>query len=99
MIPMACVMSVAVTLTSLNRAGEMVALFAAGMSLIRIAIPSLVGVFVISLASFWIGDQVLPQLIKEKFYLLQWNWKNPTKFQFVRTDRIWYRSKNSNFYY
>jgi lipopolysaccharide export system permease protein len=43
-------------------------------------------------------DQVLPQLIKRKnFVYYNEIEKNPNKFQFVRTDRIWYRSKNSIF--
>lgn len=98
MIPMACVMALVITMSSLNRAGEMVALFAAGMSLLRIAAPSFICIFVISLGSFFIGDQVLPQLIKRKnFVYFNEIEKNPTKFQFVRTNRIWYRSKNSIF--
>lgn len=98
MVPMACVMALVVTLSALNRAGEMVALFAAGMSLFRIAAPSLICVFVISIGSFLISDQVLPQLIKRKnFVYYNEIEKNPNKFQFVRTDRIWYRSKNSIF--
>lgn len=98
MIPMACVMALVMTMTGLNRQGEMVALFASGMSLFRIAAPSLICIFVISVGSYLISDQVLPQLIKRKnFVYYNEIEKNPTKFQFVRTDRIWYRSKNSIF--
>ncbi len=98
MIPMACVMALVVTMSSLNRTSEMIALFASGMSLLRIALPSFVCIFVISVGSFLIGDQVLPQLIKRKnFVYYNEIEKNPTKFQFVRTDRIWYRSKDAIF--
>ena len=98
MIPMACVMATVIMMSSLNRAGEMVALFAAGMSLFRIAAPALVGVFLISTGSFLIEDQVLPQMIKRKnFILYNEIEKDPQKYQFVKTDRIWYRSKSSIF--
>lgn len=98
MIPMACVMALVMTMSSLSKAGEMVALFASGMSLIRIAAPSFVCIFVIGVGSFLISDQVLPQLIKRKnFIYYNQIEKNPTKFQFVKTNRIWYRSKNSIF--
>lgn len=98
MIPMACVMAMVITMSSLSRAGELVALFAAGMSLFRIAAPSFFCIILISIGSFLISDQVLPQMIKRKnFVFYNEIEKNPNKFQFVRTDRIWYRSKNSIF--
>ncbi len=98
MIPMACVMALVIMMSGLNRTSEMIALFASGMSLFRIAAPSFICIFVISIGSFLVGDQVLPQLIKRKnFVYYNEIEKNPTKFQFVRTDRIWYRSQNSIF--
>jgi len=98
MIPVACVVALVLTLSSMNRTNEMVALFASGMGLMRIALPLLIWIFTISVGTFLIGDQVLPQLIKRKnFVYYNEIEKNPSKFQFVRTDRIWYRSKNSIF--
>lgn len=98
MIPVACVVATVMTLTSLNRAGELVALYAAGMGLFRVALPLLFSISLISVFSFFIGDQVLPQFIKKKNYVLYNSIeRNPSKFQFVRTDRIWYRSKDTIF--
>lgn len=98
MIPVACVVATVMTMTSLNRAGELVALYASGMGLFRVASPLLVSISMISLGTFMIGDQVLPQVIKRKNFVYYNDIeKNPGKFQFVRTDRIWYRSKNSIF--
>lgn len=98
MIPVACVVAMVLTLSSMNRTSELIALYAAGMGLLRIAAPLLIWISVISVGTFLIGDQVLPQLIKRKnFVYYNEIEKNPTKFQFVRTDRIWYRSKNSIF--
>lgn len=98
MIPVACVVATVMTMSSLNRAGELVALYAAGMGLFRVATSILISILVISVLSFVIGDQVLPQFIKKKNYVY-YNQieKNPSKFQFVRTDRIWYRSKDTIF--
>lgn len=98
MIPVACVVSTVMTLSSLNRAGELVALYATGMGLFRVAAPLLFSILLISFFSFFIGDQVLPQFIKKKNYVLYNEIeRNPSKFQFVRTDRIWYRSKDTIF--
>lgn len=98
MIPVACVVATVMTMTSLNRAGELVALYAAGMGLFRVAAPVMISIGFISIMSFAVGDQVLPQVIKKKNYVY-YNQieKNPSKFQFVRTDRIWYRSKDTIF--
>jgi lipopolysaccharide export system permease protein len=98
MIPVACVVATVMTMTSLNRAGELVALYAAGLGLFRVAAPVLISISMISLFSFFVGDQVLPQFIKKKnFIYYNQIEKNPSKFQFVRTDRIWYRSKDTIF--
>jgi lipopolysaccharide export system permease protein len=98
MIPMACVVALVMALSSLNRAGELVALYAAGMGLFRIAAPLLISIIGIGFFSFFVGDQVLPQFIKKKNYILYNEIeRNPSKFQFIRTDRIWYRSKDTIF--
>ncbi|MFN8791688.1 MAG: LPS export ABC transporter permease LptG [Bdellovibrionales bacterium] len=98
MIPVACVVALVLTLSSMNRTSELIALYAAGMGLLRIAAPLLLWISVISIGTFLMGDQVLPQMIKRKnFIYYNEIEKNPSKFQFVRTDRIWYRSKNSIF--
>lgn len=98
MIPVACVVATVLTLSSMNRSSELVALYATGMGLLRIAMPLLFWIATISIGTFLIGDQVMPQMVKRKNFIYYNDIeKTPNKYQFVRTDRIWYRSKNSIF--
>lgn len=98
LLPVACLIGTVLTLSTLNKASELIALFAAGLSLLRISMPILVGVFVISLFGFLISDQLLPSVLKEKnFIYYNIIEKKPGKFSVVKTDRIWYRTKNTIF--
>ncbi|WP_295905062.1 LPS export ABC transporter permease LptG [uncultured Bdellovibrio sp.] len=98
LLPVACLMGTILTLSSLNKANELVALFASGMSLLRITLPILVWVAVISIIGFWSADKVMPKAIKEKNYILYYDLKKePHRFSTIKTNKIWYRSKNSIF--
>lgn len=98
LLPVACLLGVILTLTALNKANELVALFAAGMSLIRIATPLLIGVAIVSVIGFFVGDRVIPKTNANKNYIYYYDIKKePHRYSTVKTDRIWYRSKNSIF--
>lgn len=98
LLPVACLLGTILTLTSLNKANELVALFASGMSLIRISTPILIWVIALSAIGYFAGDRLVPKAIKEKNYILFYEMKKePHRFSTVKTDKIWYRSKNSIF--
>lgn len=98
MLPVACLLGVILTLSSLNRAGELVALFASGMGLLRVCAAPLIWVGAVSVASYVISDQVIPPANRQKNYIFYHEIKkSPGMFSVVKTDRIWYRSKNAIF--
>lgn len=98
LLPVACLMGTILTLSNMNKANELVALFASGMSLIRITTPILVWVLMISAVGYWATDKILPKATKEKNYILYYDLKKePHRFSTIKTDKIWYRSKNSIF--
>lgn len=98
MLPIACLLGVILTLSSMNKANELVALFSSGMSLFRICIPMLIGVVLISYLGFMFGDRVMPTMTKKKNFIFYNDIKRkPNMYSIVKTDRIWYRSKNSIF--
>lgn len=98
LLPVACLMGTILAISSLNKANELVALFASGMSLLRITTPILAWVVLISAVGYWASDRVLPKAIKEKNYILYYDLKKePHRFSTIKTDKIWYRSKNSLF--
>lgn len=96
MIPVACVVGMVMTISSLNRGGELVALFATGMSLFRVSRSVFVSILLICGFSYYMSDQLMPMFSKSKsFTFYNEIEKNPSRFQTIKTNRIWYRSKNS----
>jgi lipopolysaccharide export system permease protein len=98
MIPVAGLLATIFTLSSLQRAGELVALFSLGMSLLRIAIPLLIWVTMLSGVSLLLSDRVLPGMARMKNFVFYHDIKkNPSLYSMVKTNRIWYRSKDTIF--
>lgn len=98
MIPVSCLLGTILSLSSLNKSNELIALFAAGYSLLRISLPILVLVTFLSGLSFILSDRIIPSLNRKKNYIFYNEIKkSPGLFSIVKTNRIWYRSKNEIF--
>src|SRR3989344_357667 len=96
MLPVACVVGMVMTIASLNRGSELIALFASGMSLFRISRTVFVSILLICGVSYYLSDQLMPIFSKNKsFTYYNEIEKNPSRFHTIKTNRIWYRSKNS----
>lgn len=60
--------------------------------------PILVLVTLLSALSFVLSDRIIPSLNRQKNYIYYHDIKkNPSMFSIVKTNRIWYRSKNEIF--
>ena len=95
MIPVACLLGVVFTLSTLNKTNELVALFSTGTSLARINLPILSLVVIISVFSFWMSDRILPVANQKRnytYYVVMR--KKPQLYSTVKTNKIWYRSNN-----
>ncbi|HND84212.1 MAG TPA: LPS export ABC transporter permease LptG [Pseudobdellovibrionaceae bacterium] len=98
MIPIASVMGVVLTLGNLNKNNEMVALFASGMGLARIARPLMIGVLGFNIFSYFLADKVMPTFAKQKSFIYYTHIvKNPSLYSLVKTNRIWFRKQNAIF--
>ncbi len=98
LLPVACLMGTVLTLANLNKANELVALFASGMSLFRISLPILFWVVLLSGTGFVVGDYIVPKAIKQKNYVFFYDIKKePHRFSTVKTNKIWYRTKDAIF--
>lgn len=96
MLPVACVVGMVMTIASLNRGSELIALFASGMSLFRVSRVVFLSILMICAFSYYLSDQLMPIFSKNKsFTYYNEIEKNPSRFQTIKTNRIWYRSKNS----
>lgn len=99
MAPVASLLGGVFTLGILNRNNELIALFASGMSLTRVCLSMLVWVVGICAVVFVSGDRILPQFAKQKNYIYFRDIKhNPSLYSTVKTNKIWYRSKDAIFY-
>ena len=98
MVPVAALLGTVFTISTLNKNNELVALFSMGMSLARIAMPIMVWVSLICGFQIYLSDQILPSFAKYKnFTYYHEIKKNPSLYSIVKTNRIWYRSKNTIF--
>lgn len=98
MIPVSCLLGTILCLSTLNKSNELIALFAAGYSLLRVSLPILVLATALSVLSFILSDRIIPSLTRQKNYIFYNDIKkNPGMFSIVKTNRIWYRSKNEIF--
>ena len=98
MVPVASVLAIVFSLTTLNKANELVALYSVGMSLLRVCTPMLVIVSLFCVNELLMGDRVLPNFAKQKNFVLYHDIKkNPTLLSMVKNERIWYRSHDTIF--
>jgi len=95
MIPVAALVATIFTISVLSRNSELVALFSTGMSLARITLPIMVLTAGIAVGSFFLSDKLIPAFSKKRNYLYYvYIKKNPGMYYTVKTDKIWYKSKD-----
>ena len=94
-IPVASLVGVVFTLSSLNRSRELTAMFSVGLSLTRILAPIFFWLAIVVAGAFYIGDQVIPVTKQKRDYIYYVEMKKqPGLYSTVKTDKIWYRSDN-----
>jgi len=94
-IPVASLVGVVFTLSSLNRSRELTAMFSVGLSLARILAPIFFWLSIVVAGSFYLGDQVIPVTKQKRDYIYYVEMKKqPGLYSTVKTDKIWYRSDN-----
>ncbi len=96
MLPVACLIGSVFTLNSLQKNNEMTPLFAAGMSLFRIMLPTLLSVIFLCILNLYLTDRILPPLAKQKHRVFQHEIKKLPSV--ISMNKVWYRSRNAIFY-
>ncbi len=95
MTPVSCLMATIFTVSIMSRTNELVALFSSGLSLARITAPLLALTLVVAVCSFFISDKLIPPFTKKRNYIYFVEIKkNPSLYYTVKTNKIWYRSKD-----
>ncbi len=96
MIPVGNLLALVFTLSGLAKANELVALYSMGHGLVRVVRPLMVWIIFVSLGNYYLGDRIVPNSIQQKNYLFYHDIKKqPSLLATVKTDRIWYRSKDT----
>ncbi|MCB0393454.1 MAG: LPS export ABC transporter permease LptG [Bdellovibrionales bacterium] len=95
LLPIVSMIATIFTLSGLNRSNELTAMFSLGMSLARISAPILILVSLVTVFTFFLGDRVVPRAnqLKNYTYFVEIK-KKPGLYSTVKTNKIWYRSKN-----
>jgi len=98
MLPVASVVGLVLTISTLNKGSELIALFASGLSLFRISRWVFISLTAIAIVDFISSDKLLPMFLRQKNFVYYNDIeKKPSKFQTIKYDKIWYRSKNTIF--
>ena len=69
MTPVACLLATIFAISTLNRNNELVALYSVGMGLVRITFPIMFWVALISVATFFISDRIMPSFARNKNFV------------------------------
>lgn len=93
--PVGALLATLMTLSTLSRQNELVALFSLGWSLVRVSTPLILWVAFFSAVNFLIGDQVVPQFTQKEHYVEYVEIKKkPSLYSTVTTNKVWYRVQN-----
>lgn len=89
--PLAALLGVTASVTILSRNGEITALRASGISLLRIARPYLLGAAAVAALHFAMQETVLPgaQALAQEVEMVRIRKKPPTSL--IRDDNVWFR--------
>ncbi len=95
MTPVSALMGTIFTVSVLGRNNELVALFSSGISLARATAPIIAMSVLITISSFIVSDKLIPPFTKKMNYVKSVEIKkNPSLYYTVKTNKIWYRSKD-----
>lgn len=91
-IPVACLMSTLLVVSTMSKQNEVIALYAGGISTFRIAFTFLAAVAAISAVGFMLFDPLIPMFEKRRHFLEKGIKEEESAFLEFNRDRFWYRS-------
>jgi lipopolysaccharide export system permease protein len=92
--PLAILMATLLTLGTLSRTSEIIAIQSCGMSLRRISEPLLAIAFLLSLLTFISNETIVPAFSQQLKYIEEVRIMGRNPSTFFRLNNIWYREKN-----
>jgi lipopolysaccharide export system permease protein len=96
--PVACLLATLFTLGTLHKNNEIIAMFSLGLGLLRIAVPILTIVSIMSVSLFFLSNQFMTKIIDKRNYIwLAVMKKTPWKYATSKQEHIWYRSGQNIF--
>jgi lipopolysaccharide export system permease protein len=92
--PLAVLMATLLTLGTLSRSSEIIAMQSCGISLKKIAEPLLVIAFGLSLFTFFSNEVIIPNTSQQMKYIEEVLIRKKNPSTFFRLNNIWYREEN-----
>jgi lipopolysaccharide export system permease protein len=92
--PLAVLMATLLTLGTLSRSSEIIAMQSCGISLKKIAEPLLVIAFALSLFTFFSNEIIIPNTSQQMKYIEEVLIQKRNPSTFFRLNNIWYREEN-----
>lgn len=92
--PLAVLMATLLTLGSLSKSSEIIAMRSCGIGLVRITFPILVTAFFISILTLLSGEMVVPRSFERMKYIEDVLIEKRSPDTFFRQQNIWYREDN-----
>ncbi len=91
-VPVACLMATLLVVSTMSKQNEVIALYASGISTLRIACTFISVVAALSVISFVVFDPLVPTLEKKRQLLERGGEANEAAILNFNKDRFWYRS-------
>ena len=93
MIPIACLIATLITFSDFSKNNEMIAMYAGGISLWRIALLIISIGLMVTAGTFILNEYIVPPTMARARYIRQVHLKK-RNYQAFKKSKIWYRSKN-----
>ena len=94
-LPFAILLSTLLTYSSLSKFSEITAMKANGVSLYRMALPTLAVAAVVGVFLFFFSELIAPASIQKTEYIVKVEVQKQKNLGFFKQDEIWYRSHNA----
>lgn len=96
MIPVSTLLATLMLFSELSKHNELVSLYCSGRSILKIALPVFITVSLISFASFYISDRVLPSsnFYAQKTWMTEILKRHAEFYDTLHQKKAWFREKN-----
>jgi lipopolysaccharide export system permease protein len=94
-VPMACLIASIFLLNRLSKDSEIIAMYACGISIYRVALTIVIISFAIGISNFFLSDLIVPPALRKSRQVLMEDVKGKSDYHNFKTKGLWYRAKKA----